>query len=129
PPAPRHPHPFPTRRSSDLPPTVTTPSVTAPALVPPSAAPPASTPPPTTRMPSAVATSTPPSATGPLASAIATPAAPAPSARFTIEFGPFFSTAEAERLERRLMEAGYPTVRSRRPTGGAVYAVLIERVP
>ena len=27
------------------------------------------------------------------------------------------------------MEAGYPTVRSRRPTGSAVYAVLIERVP
>jgi cell division septation protein DedD len=69
------------------------------------------------------------SAPAPLASAIATPATPTPSARFTIEFGPFFSAAEAERLERRLMEAGYSTVRSRRPTGSAVYAVLIERVP
>src|SRR5204863_191143 len=29
----------------------------------------------------------------------------------------------------RLMEAGYSTTRSRRPTGSAVYAVLIERVP
>src|SRR6266850_1432861 len=95
--------------TSIMPPAITPPSLTAPALAPPAAAP--------------------PSAPAPLASAIATPATPTPSARFTIEFGPFFSAAEAERLERRLMEAGYPTVRSRRPTGSAVYAVLIERVP
>jgi polysaccharide biosynthesis transport protein len=106
--------------TSIMPPAVTLPSLTAPALAPPPAAPPASAPPPTAPMPSAPA---------PLASAIATPATPTPSARFTIEFGPFFSAAETERLERRLLEAGYSTVRSRRPTGSAVYAVLIERVP
>jgi len=37
--------------------------------------------------------------------------------------------AEAERVERRLIEAGFPTTRSRQPSGSAVYAVLIERVP
>jgi hypothetical protein len=100
--------------TSIMPPAITPPSLTAPALAPPAAAPPAAAP---------------PAAPAPLASAIATPATPTPSARFTIEFGPFFSAADAERLERRLMEAGYSTVRSRRPTGSAVYAVLIERVP
>ena len=106
--------------TSIMPPAITPPSLTAPALAPAPTAPPAFAPPPTAPMPSAPA---------PLASAIATPATPIPSARFTIEFGPFFSAAETERLERRLMEAGYSTTRSRRPTGSAVYAVLIERVP
>src|SRR5438094_470369 len=106
--------------TSIMPPAITPPSLTAPALAPAPTAPPAFAPPPTAPMPSAPA---------PLASAIATPATPIPSARFTIEFGPFFSAAETERLERRLMAAGYSTVRSRRPTGSAVYAVLIERVP
>jgi len=65
-----------------------------------------------------------------VASAIAAPAKPEPAAaRFAIEFGPFFSRAEAEQIERRLTEAGYPTVRFRQPTGATVYAVLIERVP
>jgi hypothetical protein len=68
-----------------------------------------------------------------VASAIATPAAPrftaAPSARFTVEYGPFVAPVDAERIERRLTEAGYPTVRFRQPTGGAVYAVLLERIP
>ena len=62
-----------------------------------------------------------------------TPAAPARAAarpiRFAIEFGPFVVAAEAERVERRLIEAGFPTTRSRQPSGSAVYAVLIERVP
>jgi hypothetical protein len=52
------------------------------------------------------------------------------AARFAIEFGPFVSTAEAERLERRLTQAGYQTVRFRQSQpGAAVYAVLIERMP
>src|SRR5207248_4153073 len=79
----------------------------------------------------APARSTPPTP-APLA-AIATPAAPAGAAarpaRFAIEFGPFVSPADAERVERRLTEAGYSTIRSRRFSGGTAYAVLIDRVP
>jgi hypothetical protein len=56
--------------------------------------------------------------------------ATAATARFAIEFGPFASTAEAERLERRLTQAGYQTVRFRQSQpGAAIYAVLIERMP
>src|SRR5438552_8945851 len=80
--------------TSIMPPAITPPSLTAPALAPAPTAPPAFAPPPTAPMPSVPA---------PLASAIAAPATPVPSARFTIEFGPFFSAAETERLERRLM--------------------------
>src|SRR5206468_2143064 len=100
--------------------------------------------PPRPGAPSSTVTPTPPSRPAP--SPAATPPAPTPPeamppappapatvttppARFAIEFGPFFSASEAEKLERRLTEAGYPTVRSRQPTGSAVYAVLIERVP
>jgi hypothetical protein len=36
---------------------------------------------------------------------------------------------EAERVERQLSQAGYQTVRFRQPTGAALYAVLIDRVP
>ena len=69
----------------------------------------------------------------------AAPAAPAPqpsagpglpaSARFAIEFGPFMTAPEAEKVERQLNEAGYPTVRFRQQTGAALYAVLIEKIP
>jgi cell division protein FtsN len=62
-----------------------------------------------------------PSATGP-----ARPAAPP---RFAVEFGPFFSPSEAERIERRLIQSGYQTVRFRQQTASTVYAVMIERVP
>jgi hypothetical protein len=51
------------------------------------------------------------------------------SARFAVELGPFFTAAEAERVERRLVDAGYPTVRFRQQMGTTVYAVLVERVP
>jgi cell division septation protein DedD len=58
------------------------------------------------------------------------PAAAAPAARFALEFGPFTAAAEAERIERQLTQAGYPTVRFRQQqTGAAVYAVLLERIP
>jgi hypothetical protein len=36
---------------------------------------------------------------------------------------------EAEKVERQLSEAGYPTVRFRQQTGAALYAVLIEKQP
>jgi cell division septation protein DedD len=49
--------------------------------------------------------------------------------RFAIEFGPFVTASDAERVERRLTEAGYSTVRTRQLSGAAVYAVLIERLP
>ena len=46
-----------------------------------------------------------------------------------MEFGPFLTAAEAEKTERQLNEAGHQTVRFRQQTGGALYVVLIERVP
>jgi len=47
-----------------------------------------------------------------------------------VEFGPFVTQEEAERVERRLGQAGYATARSRqRQTGAAVYAVVVEKVP
>ncbi len=61
------------------------------------------------------------------------PAAPAgggpAGARFAVEFGPFVTAPEAERIERQLNGAGYQTVRFRQQTGGALYAVLIEKIP
>ena len=53
--------------------------------------------------------------------AVATP-------RFAVTLGPFESSAEAERVERMLTQAGYATVRFRQQQAGtAVYAVLLER--
>jgi SPOR domain len=57
------------------------------------------------------------------------PAMSTSGARFAIEFGPFITAPEAERVERQLNEAGYPTVRFRQQTGAALYAVLIEKIP
>src|SRR5207244_191436 len=54
---------------------------------------------------------------------------PAAGARFAVEFGPFMTAPEAERVERQLNEAGYQTVRFRQQTGAALYAVLIEKIP
>jgi Mrp family chromosome partitioning ATPase/cell division protein FtsN len=56
-------------------------------------------------------------------------AAVASGERFAVEFGPFLTTAEADKTERQLNEAGHQTVRFRQQTGAALYAVLIERVP
>ena len=59
-------------------------------------------------------------------------AAPAAAAtRFALELGPFTTSADAERVERQLTLAGYPTVRLRQPqpAGAALYAVLLERIP
>ena len=54
---------------------------------------------------------------------------PTSGARFAVEFGPFVTAPEAERVERQLNEAGYQTVRFRQQTGAALYAVLIEKIP
>src|SRR2546423_218648 len=56
-------------------------------------------------------------------------AGPTSGARFAVEFGPFMTAPEAERVERQLNEAGYQTVRFRQQTGAALYAVLIEKIP
>jgi cell division protein FtsN len=49
--------------------------------------------------------------------------------RFAIELGPFVTTADAERVERQLTQAGYQTARFRQQTGAGLYAVLLERIP
>jgi len=56
-------------------------------------------------------------------------AGPTSGARFAVEFGPFMTAPEAERVERQLNEAGFQTVRFRQQTGAALYAVLIEKIP
>src|SRR5262245_15872707 len=49
------------------------------------------------------------------------------SERFTIELGMLFTDADAERVERRLNEAGYQTVRFRQdPHGASAYTVVVE---
>ena len=48
--------------------------------------------------------------------------------RFAVEFGPFLTGTEAERIERQINQAGYQTVRFRQQTGAALYSVLIERI-
>jgi hypothetical protein len=60
---------------------------------------------------------------------LASPPAPMGPARFVVEFGPFVTTGDAERVERQLAEVGVPTARFRQQTGAGVYAVLIERIP
>src|SRR5918996_2891334 len=74
-----------------------------------------------------------PAVTSAAPTALAAPPPPAantppPAMRFTVEFGPFVTTAEAERVERQLSQAGYPTARFRQPAGAGLYAVLLERV-
>ncbi|MFZ1060465.1 MAG: SPOR domain-containing protein, partial [Candidatus Rokuibacteriota bacterium] len=49
--------------------------------------------------------------------------------RYALEFGPFASAEEAERVERQLNTAGFPTVRFRQQGGGNLYGVFLERVP
>jgi hypothetical protein len=153
-PAAPSPSPPPTERSdraATLPPPDPTPPLAAPE--PPAASPPAQTSPrltatesarpwPLVDTPAATALPTPrptepaaaitavrpapPPATRPPGSAVVPPEA---AARFAVEFGPFSTAAEAERVERQLGQAGHQTVRFRQQTGAALYAVLIERVP
>jgi len=79
--------------------------------------------PPAVERPASTVSTTPPLRPAPQ------PVAPAAATRFAIEFGPFMTAAEAERVERQLNEAGYPTVRFRQQTGGSLYAVLVEKIP
>ncbi len=49
--------------------------------------------------------------------------------RYALEFGPFPTAEDAERVERQLNTAGFPTVRFRQQGGGNLYGVFLERVP
>ena len=69
-----------------------------------------------TRVPTESATPTPPSADG-------------GDAAYAIEFGPFLSRLEADQVEHRLNQAGYPTTRDRQPLEASVYGVFIEGGP
>jgi hypothetical protein len=68
-----------------------------------------------------------PETRSPAPSTVAPPPAEG-ATRFAVEFGPFPTASEAERVERQLSQAGHQTVRFRQQTGAALYAVLIERV-
>jgi cell division septation protein DedD len=57
---------------------------------------------------------------------VAKPVAPAET--YAIEFGPFLTQADAERVERRLNQAGYQTATYRQRLNASVYAVFIETV-
>jgi polysaccharide biosynthesis transport protein len=127
-----------------VPPAPSAPAAPAPApMGPRSNAPTPSTPssarpePPRTPAPAAPAPAAAPTA------AVTTPPAPLASApavstsmvktplvaRFAVEFGPFATTADAERVERQLIQAGHQTARFRQPTGAGLYSVLLERLP
>jgi len=65
----------------------------------------------------------------------AAPPAPAPESpthqvqvRYALEFGAFLLPGDADRVEARLNQAGFSTVRFRQQSGGALFAVLIEGV-
>jgi succinoglycan biosynthesis transport protein ExoP len=77
--------------------------------------------------PSVVSSPTPPRQVGSVMSPTGSAAPSTP--RFAIEFGPFVTTAEAERVERQLTQAGFQTARFRQQTGAGLYAVLLERFP
>ena len=124
------------------------PAVMSPAPAAPAAKTPAPAPSPAAKAPTLIASvPTAPEASTPAAPETKSPAAPAsqptaslktpaapstPAAatlHFALEFGPL-AAADAERVERQLTQAGYPTVRLRQPqTGAAAYAVLLERIP
>jgi hypothetical protein len=53
----------------------------------------------------------------------------AAAARFAVEFGPYVTTDDAERVERQLAQAGLPSARFRQRTGGGLSGVLLEQMP
>jgi len=133
----------PSTPSANPPASTPTPSVSpSPAPAPPAPSAPSGpapvTPPRTPSPPSRPAPVKPPTpsvVTSPTASrpvgSVVSPTSPAvPSTpRFAIELGPFVTTADAERVERQLTQAGYQTARFRQQTGAGLYAVLLERIP
>jgi len=116
-----------------LPPGATAPAAPSAASDPPSAtsAPTPAGPAPAAAMPRTALKSTPatPSPTAPAPAASSPAKTTPPAERFAVEFGPFPTAGEAEGVERQLIQAGQQTVRFRQQTGGALYAVMIERVP
>src|SRR5207245_5588248 len=92
------PTPPPPAPAASLMPQSSTPQFPAPAM----SLGPVVTPPAPVERPAAVAPAAPPKPAAQPGSA------PAAGARYAIEFGPFMTAPEAERVERQLSEAGYP---------------------
>lgn len=100
---------------------------------PPRPAPPATAPAPApsaAESPASEAKAAPPAIPAPPASgARPAPAGPpTPELRYALEFGPFSTAEEAERVERHLNSAGFPTVKFTQQGGGNLYAVFVEPV-
>jgi capsular exopolysaccharide synthesis family protein len=57
------------------------------------------------------------------------PVATAPRLRYALEFGPFLTSEEADRMEARLNQAGFQTARFSQQGASSLYAVFIERLP
>jgi Mrp family chromosome partitioning ATPase/uncharacterized protein involved in exopolysaccharide biosynthesis/cell division protein FtsN len=73
-----------------------------------------------------------PATPAPPAATAAAPSEPAPalSATFALEFGPFLTEVDADRVERQLNLRGLQTARFRqRAAGASVYGVFIDNVP
>jgi Mrp family chromosome partitioning ATPase/capsular polysaccharide biosynthesis protein len=70
-----------------------------------------------------------PSASGGRPAAGGPTVAPVEPRRYALEFGPFRTAEEAERVERQLNRVGLPTVRFRQPGGGNLYGVFLEGLP
>jgi hypothetical protein len=98
-------------------------SVTPPAATPAPAPPPAE---PSAEVPQGASPER-PTPGGPPAPAAQPPPAEAP--RYALEFGPFPTADEAERVERQLNSGGFPTVKFRQQGGGNLYGVFLERLP
>ena len=58
-----------------------------------------------------------------------TPRVPAVERRWGLEFPPFAIEAEAEEYERRLRQAGLPTLRTTRDVDGGVYMLIVGPLP
>ncbi len=112
------------QQRSPSPPQATPPPASPAAPVAPPAKP--STEPPKAASPSASVAK--PSASGGQPAAGGPTAAPV-EPRYALEFGPFPTAEEAERVERQLNRAGLPTVRFRQSGGGNLYGVFLEGLP
>jgi len=112
------------QQRSASPPRATPPAVSTAPQAPPADAPKAAPPSASAQKPSAA--ERPVTATAP-APTRQSPVASEP--RYALEFGPFSTAEDAERIERQLNSAGFPTVRFRQQGGGSLYGVFIERLP
>ena len=57
------------------------------------------------------------------------PPAPTAARRYGLEFPPFVTTVETEEYERRLKEAGLPTLRTTTDVDGGLYALIVGPLP